>query len=108
MNKGIQLNLYRILQEQLRNISKYAKASKIMLSLKLINKKLIMSISDNGVGFEPDKVRAGIGMANMKRRIELLGGNFYLESAPGKGCCVEVSVREDIIGEKIEKAIIEV
>ncbi len=107
MNKGIQLNLYRILQEQLRNISKYAKASKIMLSLKLINKKLIMSISDNGVGFEPDKVRAGIGMANMKRRIELLGGNFYLESAPGKGCCVEVSVREDIIGEKIEKAIIE-
>ena len=104
MNKEIQLNLYRILQEQLRNISKYAKASKIMLSLKLVNKKLIMSISDNGVGFEPDKVRTGIGMANMKRRIELLGGNFLLESAPGKGCCVEVSVKEEIIGEKIEKS----
>ena len=102
MNKELQLNLYRILQEQLRNISKYAKATKIMLSLKLLNKKLIMTICDNGVGFEPEKVRAGIGMANMKRRIELLGGNFLVESAPGKGCCVEVWVSEEAMGEAKE------
>ncbi len=97
MNKGLQLNLYRILQEQLRNISKYSKASIIKLSLKLKNKKMIMTISDNGVGFEPKKVRSGIGLSNMKRRAELYGGSFDLESAPGKGCCIEVSIREEII-----------
>ncbi len=97
MNKGVQLNLYRILQEQLRNISKYSKASIIKLSLKLKNKKMIMTISDNGIGFEPKKVRNGIGLSNMRRRAELYGGSFGLDAAPGKGCCIEVSIREEII-----------
>ncbi len=94
MHRDLQLNLYRILQEQLRNISKYAQASRIMVSLQLKDAELELAISDNGIGFSPEKVRTGIGMANMKRRAELFGGNFFLDTAPGKGCTVRVRMRE--------------
>jgi PAS domain S-box-containing protein len=94
IHRDLQLNLYRILQEQLRNISKYSQASKIGLSLVLKEGELLMSINDNGIGFSPEKVRSGIGLANMKRRAELFAGSFTLEAAPGRGCTVKISINE--------------
>lgn len=88
----IQLNLYRILQEQLRNIAKYAKAKLISIEILIYNKRLKMRILDDGIGCEPDKIKAGIGMANMKRRAELFGGKFNVYSLPGEGCEIIIDI----------------
>jgi PAS domain S-box-containing protein len=92
ISRDLQLNLYRILQEQLKNILKYAKATKVEVAISLSNDILRMNIFDNGVGFDVEKSVGGIGMANMKRRAELFSGNFIINSAIGKGCKVIVEI----------------
>lgn len=92
MGIEIQLNLYRILQEQLKNIFKYAKATLIEVDLIIYNHKLKMSIADNGVGFDIASVKGGIGLANMKRRAELFSGNLIIQSAPGNGCTIVIDI----------------
>jgi len=86
----IQFNLYRIVQEQLKNILKYAAASLIEINLGQSGNHISISISDNGKGFNLANVKKGIGFANIRRRAELFGGNMVIVSAPGKGCRVEV------------------
>jgi signal transduction histidine kinase len=86
VSPDIQLNLYRILQEQLKNIVKYANASGIKVGLSLDNHVIRMYVIDNGVGFDIDKVKKGLGLLNMQRRAELFGGKFSIETSSGKGC----------------------
>lgn len=88
----IQLNLYRILQEQLRNIIKYAKAKVIKVGVLIENDKLNAIISDDGIGFNVSAVKRGIGLANMKRRAELFDGKFEVISTPGNGCEIKVEI----------------
>lgn len=88
----LQLNLYRIVQEQLKNILKYARADIIELDLLIYNKKLIMRITDNGIGFNMATVKKGIGLANMKRRAELFSGYLEVDSFPGRGCIITVDI----------------
>ncbi len=88
----IQINLYRILQEQLRNIQKYSKAALIEVDVLIYNNKLKMRVSDDGVGFNVNTIKDGIGLANMKRRTELFSGNFELESSPGNGCVIIIDI----------------
>lgn len=92
LGHDLQLNLYRILQEQLRNIQKYAQAAKVEICVDLEENDLVMLINDNGVGFDTTKVKKGIGIANMKRRAELFGGSTKISSTPGKGCLVLVTI----------------
>jgi len=92
VSRDIQLNLYRILQEQLRNIVKYAGAGRIKVELCLHDNRVRMEITDNGVGFDNDKVRKGIGFINMQRRAELFSGRFSFQTSPGKGCVVLVDL----------------
>ena len=88
----LKLNLYRIVQEQLNNIFKYAKASVINIEVVIVKNKLFLSISDNGVGFDTVKTDKGIGLSNMKRRAELFSGSFEIFSFPGKGCEVVIYI----------------
>lgn len=88
----IQLNLYRILQEQFRNILKYAKATEIHVNVLIRNNNLRMEVTDNGIGFKVDNVSEGIGMANMKRRAELFAGKFEMKSSPGNGCEMIINI----------------
>ncbi len=92
LGHDLQLNLYRILQEQLRNIQKYAQASKVDICVDIEGDYLYMQISDNGIGFDMSRVKRGIGIANMKRRAELFGGKTVLISEPGNGCQVLVTI----------------
>ncbi len=86
LNSDIELNLYRIIQEQLRNIQKYANARKIEISLSIENNMLMLVIADDGVGFEYFNVKKGIGLANIRRRAELFSGTMEVDSKPGEGC----------------------
>ncbi len=88
----IELNLYRILQEQLRNILKHAGATIIKVAVIVFDDTLHMKVTDNGVGFDAKKVKKGIGLANMRRRAELFSGNFEIESSVGCGCTITVDI----------------
>jgi len=90
LKRDLKINLYRIMQEQLNNILKYANASIINVSLSIISGKLSFEISENGVGFDEEKVSNGIGFANITRRAKLFSGSFNVESSPNKGCKVTI------------------
>jgi signal transduction histidine kinase len=92
INPDIQLNLYRIMQEQLRNIVKYSQGTEIELDVVIYQHMIRMKIADNGVGFNPQTVKSGIGLANMKRRAELFSGNFELSTSPGNGCTIIIGI----------------
>lgn len=90
LQKDLQLNVFRILQEQLRNIHKYAQARNIGVTMKMSNNQLILIISDDGIGFDMTIVRKGIGLANIQRRVEMFSGTFSMTTFPGKGCHLEI------------------
>lgn len=92
INKKMGLMFYRIVQEQLNNILKYAKATKSIISFKAENSLLFLSITDNGVGFDPDKKAKGIGLKNIKSRVDFYAGEMKIISAPGQGCSVQINV----------------
>ncbi len=92
IDDDIQLNLYRILQEQLNNIMKYSKATLIEISLSLVNQVIHFRIFDNGVGFDTKNFKKGIGLNNIKKRTELISGLFSLQSSPGNGCEIIVEI----------------
>ena len=90
LSQGIKLNLYRILQEQLRNIYKYAEATEIEIDVLIHQGNLKMWVSDNGKGFDVKTKTDGIGLANVRRRTELFSGRFEIDSSPGNGCEIAV------------------
>lgn len=92
LTEAAHLNLYRILQEQLRNIARHSLATQITVSLETIPAGLSFRIRDNGVGFDTQHAEYGIGFANIRRRVELFSGTFALQSAPGEGCTLEISL----------------
>lgn len=92
MNLELQRNLYRILQEQLRNIQKYAQATHVEIVVDVEHGGLFLQVKDNGVGFDMHAVKKGIGHANMRRRAALFGGTAEISSAPGKGCELQVRI----------------
>lgn len=90
--ENIQVALYRILQEQTKNILKYSEASTVEVSLKIIGDNVTLRIFDNGVGFDTKAKKNGIGLNNIKKRAESLSGKLILKSAPGKGCEIIVEI----------------
>jgi len=92
INQEIQLCLYRILQEQLRNIINYANCTSIDIKVFIKNDKLQMRIADDGIGFNLNQVKDGIGLSNMKRRAEIFLGEFHINSSEGKGCEILIAI----------------
>lgn len=92
VSSDIQLNLYRILQEQLKNIVKYSNASNIEVGLSLDHDVIRMYVVDDGVGFKVDEVKKGLGLINMQKRAELFSGQFTIETSPGKGCSILIEL----------------
>ncbi|MBI2284931.1 MAG: PAS domain S-box protein [Bacteroidetes bacterium] len=92
INQEIKLNLFRILQEQLRNILKHANATQINVQINIDQDKLFMQITDNGIGFNMEEVSRGIGFANMLRRTTMFDGNLEVLSSPGHGCKVVIAI----------------
>jgi PAS domain S-box-containing protein len=102
VSRELQLNLYRILQEQLRNILKYADCKNIEVDLIVKNNKIKMRVADDGVGFDVNAVKGGIGLSNMKRRVELFCGRFDVYSSAGNGCelVIDIPLRPENLDEE--------
>jgi PAS domain S-box-containing protein len=90
LSDGLKVTIYRIIQEQLNNILKYASASVIQIRLTQNHYNLTLLIEDNGQGFDVKAKRKGIGLANIMSRAELYNGQAVIESSPGSGCTVLV------------------
>jgi len=84
---SVKITLYRILQESLSNGFRHAKDSNQRVRLACAEGQLIAEISDDGVGFDPSAEIDGrhLGLVGMRERVEILGGTFDVESAPGRG-----------------------
>ena len=83
-----------MIQESLRNIAKHARARHVDISLKLSANHLLATIEDDGAGFEPKCARhtPGIGLASMRERVQYVQGEFTIQSAPGQGTVIDLSV----------------
>lgn len=91
VNNSIQLMIYRILQEQLSNVVKYANASRIEISIQHEKDMIYLKIKDNGNGFNVKAKREGIGLENIRRRVQIQNGKLDIISSPGNGC--EMNIR---------------
>ena len=93
LSEGLKVTIYRIIQEQLNNILKYASANVINIRLTQNYYNLSLLIEDDGQGFDVNAKRNGIGLANIRSRAELYNGQVIIESTPGNGCTVLVIFR---------------
>jgi len=90
-----ELNLFRVLQELIKNSVKHGQAQKIQIQLDFLPSHLSLQYQDDGKGFEPTKVeKKGMGMNNLESRINMIGGKLQLQSAPGQG--VKVAIQAPI------------
>ena len=85
---------FRVAQEGLRNIGKHARAQSVRVGLSIKNKLLRLTVSDDGIGFDPEAVRkkSGIGLASMRERIRLVDGRLSIHSLPGEGTLITASL----------------
>lgn len=94
------INLFRIIQEQIKNIIKYSKAKNVNIDLKCNEdpgswgnpSQVRMQIQDDGIGFDPNVTRKGLGLTNIYERTQLLNGKVILRTSPGKGCSLIVNI----------------
>lgn len=84
VNEKFRINIYRIVQEQLNNILKHARASDVCITLLQSTRSIRLSITDNGVGFDTGKNQNGIGLANIKSRAAIYNGAAIFTLQPGK------------------------
>ena len=88
--------LFRIAQEALNNIGKHSKATMAGVNLSVIGKNIVLSVNDNGVGFNLNGERRapgrGFGLGNMRQRAESVGGAITIVSTRGAGTTLSVTV----------------
>ena len=90
--ESVNLTVYRIVQEGLTNICKYARADHVRITIQASSEpsRLAITIQDNGVGFHPHHNSTGFGLRGIRERAEAEGGQLRLITAPGEGCTLSV------------------
>lgn len=92
INANYKLTLYRIVQEQINNIVKHANASQVLIELYHEENRIELVITDDGIGFDVNKIKKGHGLKNMRSRAELLNGHLEIITSPQKGCKLKVHI----------------
>jgi len=88
------LALFRIFQEALTNISRYAEAKQVEVNLSLAGDQLTLEITDDGRGIRAEKINDvhSLGLIGMRERARYMGGTFYVHGVPGEGTSLKVSI----------------
>lgn len=92
LDGGAAISAYRIVQEALSNIVKHARASAASVDVARSGDALRIAVSDDGVGFDPARTAAGIGLAGMRERVQALGGTFAMDCASGTRIAITLPV----------------
>ncbi|GAK07210.1 LOW QUALITY PROTEIN: sensor protein DegS [Geomicrobium sp. JCM 19038] len=93
MEPNLEVALFRLVQEAVQNALKHANASQIIVKVQLLQERVLLIISDDGLGFDQSEKKEGsFGIMGMKERVNMLKGQFTIESAKGKGTKLMFSV----------------
>ena len=92
LSGGKKVTIFRIIQEQCKNILKYSKATQATISLFSPDEYAELSVSDNGIGFNPQQTPQGIGLSNIYERTRYYSGTVSIRTAPGEGCSLDVRI----------------
>ena len=92
MGRSTEIGVYRIVQELVANALKHARPSEMSISLTRVEGHLSIIVSDNGKGFDPSVRKDGIGMDNVRSRVEELHGELHIDAAPGHGSTFSIEV----------------
>ncbi len=90
LSPPVKMLLYRIVQEQLNNIIKHSKATRVTIKMHSCKGMVRLSVADDGIGFDPAGPVCGIGLQNIASRLKPLKGNIKIISSPGNGCLVNI------------------
>jgi signal transduction histidine kinase len=88
----IKMAVVRIMQEHLGNVIKHSMARNLWITLTFSDGRVKLIIKDDGVGFNLDEKPGGLGLQNIRARVAMLSGHINIESSPGNGCQMEVSI----------------
>jgi glucose-6-phosphate-specific signal transduction histidine kinase len=83
--------VYRVVQEALNNCAQHAQASAVQVSVRHEAGRILVTVQDDGSGFDPERVR-GLGLLGMEERVRHLGGTFHVDSRPGRGTLLRVTL----------------
>lgn len=92
LSAGKKITLFRIIQEQVKNIINHSQAGEAGINLLVRGNEIHLHIEDNGVGFDSQRTSRGIGLSNIHERTRFYGGRVELYTAPGKGCRMVVAI----------------
>ena len=92
LSPGKKITLFRIVQEQLKNILKYSKARQAEIYLQCRDDVAQLTIKDNGIGFDSKQTQRGIGLSNIYERTRFYDGQVDITTSPGKGCILSVTI----------------
>jgi signal transduction histidine kinase len=94
LSPDVEQSVYRVAQEAITNVVKHASAKKITVKLETIEGKITLTVQDDGVGFDMDKIdkTSHFGMAGMQERAQLIGGGLTVISKPGDGTTIRLTV----------------
>ena len=96
--------VYRVVQEALNNCARHAQASAVEVSVRSEAGQILVTVQDDGSGFDPQRVR-GLGLLGMEERARHLGGTFQIDSKPGRGTLLSVTLpRRDVTAREPEHA----
>ncbi len=92
--------IYRIVQESLSNVRKHSGADRVKLEVSVGNETVTLNIHDNGSGFDPEELKTrkidrktgGFGLEGIRERVELISGSLTVDSAPGRGTCLQMTI----------------
>jgi two-component system, NarL family, sensor histidine kinase NreB len=100
-SKKVNRCIYRIVQESLTNIIRYAKATKVEITIEYENKEVAIEIKDDGIGFDISKIdgHKSHGISGMKDRVMALEGSFTLTSVVNKGTTIKVLLQNALLKE---------
>jgi PAS domain S-box-containing protein len=90
--EDLKITLFRVIQEQIVNITKYADAKNVWINLTITNKNINLDIKDDGKGFDPGRRRTGLGLSNIRNRVDLYNGVLVIDSSPDKGCQLQLTI----------------
>lgn len=95
LNYRAKITMFRIIQEAINNIIKHSKATEFNIQVFNNETTLKMVISDNGIGFAHNHGRTGLGLSNMKERIEYINGKLKIDSLPGHGTLLIFEIKKE-------------
>jgi signal transduction histidine kinase len=85
-------SLYRVAQEALHNVARHARATRVNVRLRCLSEQATLILSDNGIGFDTNQARQGLGLGNMQDRMMSIGGRLAIDSQVGGGTTVRAEV----------------